>query len=166
MPRSPRSGCLEARGAFPFPEVANPSQTEPDQAKPNQTKPHKPNQENGLGIPWIPSSESGLFNVLQPIPKKKFFRDFRRSRVFCFREEHIDFHAVRPPDMFPAMVHGALLGGGHEGTNVEHNADLRKTLSPEIFGGTVIPCFLNRLSPTLQSLHSWCSARPYGGFER
>jgi hypothetical protein len=43
----------------------------PNPSKPNQSR-TKPNQENGLGFSWIPSSDSELFNGLQAIQRKKF----------------------------------------------------------------------------------------------
>ena len=51
--------------------VANHSRASgPNPSKPNQSW-IKPNQENGLGFSWIPSSDSGLFNGLRAIPGEK-----------------------------------------------------------------------------------------------
>src|SRR5208337_4395049 len=52
---------------------SGPSQSKPYQAKPRKTK------EMGLGFSWIPSSDSGLFNGLRAIPRKKFFVPGRAS---------------------------------------------------------------------------------------
>src|SRR5271166_4294439 len=42
----------------------------PNSSKPNQFQ-TKPDQENGLGFSWIPSSNSGLFNGLRPVQREK-----------------------------------------------------------------------------------------------
>src|SRR5271169_6128061 len=54
-----------------------PSQTK---SKPSQTK---PDQENGLGFSWIPSSDSRLFNGLRAIQIKKI--QLPRWSVVCAR---------------------------------------------------------------------------------
>src|SRR5271166_3888323 len=50
----------------------------PNFSKPNQTR-TKPNQENGLGLCRIPSSDSGLFNGLRAVQSKKTARTLRGS---------------------------------------------------------------------------------------
>ena len=42
---------------------------QPNSSKPNQTQ-TKPDQENGLGFSWIPSSDSGLFKRLRAVQIK------------------------------------------------------------------------------------------------
>src|SRR5271166_1719791 len=64
--------------------------------RPNSSKPNpiqtKPDQENGLGLSWIPSSDSGLFNGLRALQNKKTpetpesgRRTIRISRSALFR---------------------------------------------------------------------------------
>ncbi len=78
----------------------------PNPSKPNQIQ-TKPDQENGLGLSWIPSSDSGLFNGLRAVQNKNATRKMEFwSPPGCQRASSPLPEAMGASGQSPWVTHG------------------------------------------------------------
>ncbi len=123
-----------------------PRSTERPQAKILQAEPNrqtKPDQENGLGLSWISSSDSGLFNGLRAIQSKKFNHRVVAAKTGSSKLPADIGQRANPvgeacswrsgPPLFAGVTWGS--GGAISGCESSLSRDLRRHFRPRLAFG-------------------------------